>query len=162
VRSRYAFLEDEQRFVVGAVPRDASEAVQIDDRYVLGTRLRLREVRAPEGIVRKLGHKVPSGEGPSSVFHTTIYLDHHEFELLAQLPAARLAKRRWKLPGGCVADEFQGDLVGLVLVEGERPAPRPDGAVEVTDDLRFGGGALAALDTSAAAELVTVARGLLA
>ncbi|MEO6704076.1 MAG: hypothetical protein ABI140_09860 [Jatrophihabitantaceae bacterium] len=40
----------------------------IADRYVIGTRLRLREVRQADGVVkRKLGHKVRLTRGPGEI-----------------------------------------------------------------------------------------------
>jgi CYTH domain-containing protein len=156
--SKYARLEDERRFLVAAVPADATAPRRIEDRYLAGTRLRLRRVSDHHGTVLKLGHKVRREQGrPSAVWHTTCYLDDAEFTVLAALKAHPLAKRRWSLPGGGSADEFLGPLVGLVLVEGDRPFEVPPPAVEVTDDERYSGGALAALDVAGAAALVAEA-----
>ncbi len=161
VPTKYAHLEDEQRFVVDAVPPGATHPVTIEDRYLTGTRLRLRRVVDGTTTTYKLGHKVPvDPQRCSAVLHTTCYLDAAEFELLRGLPGHALRKRRWKL-GNLAADEFDGDLTGLVLVEGPRPvAQAPDGAVEVTEDARFCGGSLAALGAAAARQLVEAARGL--
>jgi CYTH domain-containing protein len=157
---RYAIVEDEQRFVLAAVPGDAVDPRTIEDRYVLGTRLRLRSVRTAGGEQRKLGHKVPFPDRPSAVWHTSLYLDEAEFALLAALPAATLAKRRYTVAPGSV-DEFLGDLEGLVLLEGDRPVDVGARGVEVTDDERFRGGALAGLDPAAARALVAEARRML-
>lgn len=156
---RYARLEDERRFLVATVPDEAASPRRIEDRYVTGTRLRLRRVTDEDRSVRKLGHKVRCEEGrPSAVWHTTLYLDEAEFATLAGLEARTLVKRRWSLPRGASADEFLGTLEGLVLVEGERPFELPPPAIEVTDDERFCGGALAGLDASGAAALVAEAK----
>ncbi len=65
------------------------------DRYVTGTRLRLREVREDDGTVtRKLGHKVRLSEGPAEVACTNFYLNDDEWSLLTALPALVLTKRR--------------------------------------------------------------------
>ena len=153
---KYAHLEDEQRYVVRSLPDGVHAPRLIEDRYLHGTRLRLRRVTDTEGdaTTLKLGHKVridPSA--PSAVWHTTCYLDEAEFELLGALPAATLRKRRWSLGTGC-ADEFLDALVGLVLLEGPRPFDPPVPAVEVTGDVRFSGGALAALEATGAAALL--------
>ncbi len=161
--TKYARLEDEQRFVVATLPAAASAPRRLEDRYLDGTRLRLRRVTDERGTHTKLGHKVrPDGSRPSAVWHTTCYLDDAEAALLATLPAAVLEKRRWSLEGGGCADEFAGPLHGLVLVEGDRPFACPRGGVEVTEDERFCGGALAALTATGAAALLDLARELLA
>lgn len=160
--SRYARIEDEQRFLAHAVPAGASTPRRIEDRYVLGTRLRLRSVTDDVGTTYKLGQKIREDPGhPSAVWHTTLYLDPVEYELLAALPAHVLDKRRWTLPGGGAADELCGALRGLVLLEGPRPWVPAVHSVEVTDDERFCGGALAALDPASAAALVRAANGQL-
>ena len=145
---RYARLEDEQRFLLRGLPAGLEEPRLIVDRYLIGTRLRLREVTAEGRIVRKLGHKVcPDPRRPSRIWHTTCYLDEAELEMLASLPTHVLTKRRWTVRGGGCVDELLGPLEGLILAEGERPLEPPfPHAGEVTDDQRFGGGALAALD----------------
>ena len=56
------------------------------DRYVAGTRLRLREVRGEDGTVtRKLGQKVRLSDGPAEVACTNLYLDDSEWAALAAL-----------------------------------------------------------------------------
>jgi CYTH domain-containing protein len=154
-RTKYARLEDERRFLVATVPDDAIAPRRIEDRYITGTRLRLRRVTDERGTVIKLGHKVRCEEGrPSAVWHTTCYVDEAEYAVLGALEAQLLAKRRWSLPGGGSVDEFLGPLAGLVLVEGDRPFEVPPPAIEVTHEERFCGGALAALDVDGAAALV--------
>ena len=105
----------------GTRPRDGDPRMDIRDRYLIGTRLRLREVTDADGtVVRKLGHKVRLGDGPGEVACTSVYLDDTEWDLLAALPADILEKRRTVIPveGGAVAvDVFGGHLVGLVLAE---------------------------------------------
>lgn len=48
---KYAHVERERRFLVTAVPEGVQESVSILDRYVEGTRLRLREVRHADGTL---------------------------------------------------------------------------------------------------------------
>jgi CYTH domain-containing protein len=158
---KYARLEDEQRFVVGELPGSLAPPRLIEDRYVLGTRLRLRRVSDGDTAVNKLGHKVPvAPDAPSAVWHTTMYLDDAEYALLAGLPSATITKRRWTLHSGASGDEFLGELAGLLLVEGDRPVATPPGGVEVTDDSRFCGGTLATLSGPTAVAFVAMAREL--
>ena len=161
--TKYAHQEDEQRFVLPCLPAGSHAPRMIEDRYVPGTRLRVRTVTdESSGVtVGKLGHKVridPSR--PSAVWHTTMYLDDAELDVLLGLTSRTLAKRRWTVAGGC-ADEFFESLDGLILFEGPRPVVAPGPAVEVTDDERFTGGSLAALDAEGAKALVSDARRLL-
>ena len=156
---KYARVEDEQRFLVSNLPAEASDPRMLTDRYLTGTRLRLRLLVGAGPTVRKLGHKVRlDGAGPSAVWHTTCYLDEAEYDLLAALPAGTVEKRRWSLPGSMCADEFLGALRGLVLIEGPRPTTVQGTAVEVTDDEGFTGGALAGLDDHDGAAFVAAAR----
>lgn len=130
--------------------------LRIEDRYLRGTRLRLRTVHEADlAPVRKLGQKVrPNRDDPSTVEHTTMYLDEHETEAVLSLAADTLAKTRTLHPwhGLAVAvDVFAGPLTGLVLVEvdlgdaGVLPASRPPVTwlAEVTHDERLTGGHLA-------------------
>ena len=125
---RYARREDEQRYVAASVPDGARSPRRVEDRYLDGTRLRLRLVTDEDGtVVRKLGHKVRDDPArPSAVWHTTCYLDDAEYGVLATLPAMTLVKRRRTLTEGC-ADEFDGALEGLVLVEGAAAVSRARG-----------------------------------
>src|SRR4051794_21478599 len=70
---KYAIVERERRWLLDGmppVPDDASR-VRIVDRYLPGTRLRLRATTGVDGTtVRKLGHKVRLGHGAREVAHT--------------------------------------------------------------------------------------------
>jgi CYTH domain-containing protein len=154
---KYARLERERRFLLARAPDRAAgdQLLQLEDRYLDGTRLRLRLVRRDgQEPVYKLGQKVPVDSGhPSTVAHTTLYLDRDEYESLRTLPGRTLTKtrtvREWH--GLTLAvDVFTGKLEGLVLAEvelgelGELPAHLPLPTLdEVTEDERFTGGALA-------------------
>lgn len=81
--------------MVRSVPDGVTRVSAIVDRYVTGTRLRLRELReVDENVVRKLGHKARLSDGPAEVACTSVYLDDAEWRLLDQLPARVLRKRR--------------------------------------------------------------------
>jgi CYTH domain-containing protein len=153
---KYAVVERERRWLLAAVPEIPADARQlaIVDRYLRGTRLRLREVAEPDGTVtRKLGHKVRLGVDAREVAHTSLYLDDAEWETLAHLPADVVTKTRTLVPHGGVTvalDVFHGHLAGLVLAEidsgdgevADLPAEyRPLG--EVTGEDAFTGGELA-------------------
>jgi hypothetical protein len=152
---KYARVERERRFLLAAAPPAATgtAARRITDRYVSGTRLRLRLVEYLESGSSefKLTQKVPAGRpGPARGLITNIYLSRPEYDRFATLPAAVLSKTRVSAPP-VVIDIFGPPLHGLVLAEaefgGEDDAssfrPPPGCVAEVTDDLRFTGGMLA-------------------
>jgi hypothetical protein len=160
-RDKYALVERERRFLLSGPPGEPRPAGEpgaagqrrITDRYLTGTRLRLRHVEgtgwpAPE---YKLTQKVPAlRPGPVRGLITNFYLSRAEYDLLSTLPAAELAKTRLSVPP-YVVDVFDPPRQGLVLAELEldtdtelAACPPPPGSVaEVTDDDRFTGGRLA-------------------
>ena len=164
---KYSHIERERRFLMSSVPTadPVSRQLHIHDRYLRGTRLRLRLVEE-DGCqpVCKLGQKVRlarlAEESGWAVAHTTMYLTEGEFSVLLALPAAELTKTRHVLAVGdatLAVDVFHGNLDGLVLAEmdfGEHgtasPSLPPHSIAEVTDDERFTGGILA---TTSAADL---------
>ena len=160
--TKYARPERERRFVLAAVPGDATDAREIVDRYVIGSRLRVRSVTTAAGTTHKLGHKVrPDPDDPGLVMHTSMYLSPAEFEVLAALPANVLQKTRRSLRHGrpvMSVDEFHDVLAGLITAEVDFPDDTqmrafvpPDLCVaEVSRDERFTGGRLA---TTSRAEL---------
>lgn len=143
----------------------AAERRLIEDRYLRGTRLRLRRVtHLPDGPVEhKLGQKVrPDPTDPGLVLHTTMYLSGSEHDRMGQLPGAELRKVRHVFVLGDRAfgvDVFEGRHSGLVLAEvelagSEEGEPPPFAGPEVTADERFTGGGLAfASDDALAAVL---------
>lgn len=128
---------------------------RITDRYVDGTRLRLRRVDELDGAgppVHKLTQKLP-GEPWGEL--TTMYVSGEEYAVLATLPAAVLTKVRRSVPP-LGYDVFAGPLSGLVLAEVEfvddasaAAFRSPAGLREVTDDPRFEGGVLVRTDPAA-------------
>jgi CYTH domain-containing protein len=158
-RDKYALVERERRFLLRARPDVPALAVRslavrsIVDRYLDGTRLRLRRVTGPAtGQVEwKLTQKVPFGRpGPARGLITNTYLDEAEYGLLATLPAAVVTKTRHRIPP-FVVDVFDPPRHGLVIAEVEFTTDAaaaefaaPGYAVaEVTDDPRLTGGHLA-------------------
>ena len=142
---KYARLETERRFLLDALPDlPVLRTVRITDRYVDGTRLRVRLVEE-DGCepVRKLGQKVRLDDAaPSTNAHTTLYLDEQEHRLLCGLPAAVLLKTRHHLADGWVVDVHASGLL-LAETEGDGEPPFPY-LREVTAEERFTGGALSA------------------
>jgi CYTH domain-containing protein len=150
---KYAHVETERRFLLRAVPDGVASVSDIADRYIDGTRLRLREVTTNGATTRKLGHKVRLGAGPARIAHTSIYLDDAEWAVLGRLPARTLRKRRYQIerdgmvlavdqfPDGSLVAEFDGgDL---------QPADPPawlDVIREVTTDEAFTGAGRARAD----------------
>ncbi|GAA1110769.1 hypothetical protein JBF12_01125 [Streptomyces javensis] len=153
-QGKYARVERERRFLLAGPPAPSSVTVTrvITDRYLVGTRLRLRRAERPDigGCELKLTQKVPA-DRPGAVqgLITNTYLSEAEYDVLASLPAAVLSKTRFSVPPLGV-DVFDGPLEGLVLGEAEFTSdeealafvPPPECVAEVTDDVRFTGGRL--------------------
>jgi CYTH domain-containing protein len=136
---KYARIERERRFLLDGLPDlPGARVLRITDRYLDGTRLRLRRVEEDgRDAVLKLGQKIPTEAG---IAHTTMYLDGDEQGVLLRLPAHELHKTRHLLDGWAVDVHPSG----LVLAETETDAEPPFGYVrEVTDEVEFTGGALA-------------------
>jgi CYTH domain-containing protein len=152
---KYSRVERERRFLLAEPPSASgtTAARQITDRYLTGTRLRLRRVdhMAGQASEFKLTQKVPAGRpGPARGLITNIYLSEDEYDRLAGLQAAVLSKTRVSLMPVAI-DIFGPPLHGLVLAEAEFATdeeaasfrPPPGSIAEVTDDPRFTGGRLA-------------------
>ena len=151
---KYALVERERRFLLAAAPATsrAQEVRRITDRYLTGTRTRLRRVDRPAPLQPefKLTQKVPADRpGPVQGTITNIYLSETEYDVFAVLPSARLTKTRLSIPPLGI-DVFDAPLHGLVLAEAEFTTdedmhtfePPSDVVCEVTDDPRFTGGRL--------------------
>ena len=136
---KYAVVERERRYLVARVPDGVTSTREIVDRYVDGTRLRLREVREADGtIVRKLGHKVRLGEGPDEIACTNFYLDDVEWDVLAGLPGRRLTKKRHLVvrDGWVVAvDEHEDGTLVAEIDDGDDPSDRVPGWLEVVREV---------------------------
>jgi CYTH domain-containing protein len=123
---------------------------EIGDRYLDGTRLRLRRMAGVDGPTQlKLTQKLPDPDGARQGALTTIYLSEAEHAAFARLPAATLSKSRLTIaPYG--VDVFHGELEGLYLAEAEFATVEDAAALvpaafcraEVTADRRFTGGEL--------------------
>lgn len=138
---KYARIERERRFLVSDLPDGIHRVDDVQDAYVIGTHLRLRQITCGDDVVRKLGQKVRLGIGPREIASTSIYLDQAEWDLLYDLPAHHLRKLRHhvrrdgytfaidEFPDGSLVAEFdEGDAVSFGV-----PAWL-DVIAEVTDD----------------------------
>lgn len=151
VSLKYAVVERERRYLLSKMPEEATSRKEIVDRYVIGTRLRLREVREPDGtVVRKLGHKVRLSEGPGEVACTNAYLNEEEWAVLSALPVRTLRKTRHMIPWGqrliAVDEHEDGTLVAEIDDRDEPSDTLPDWLDvirDVTDDENWTGSALA-------------------
>jgi CYTH domain-containing protein len=151
--AKYARIERERRFLLAAPPTTGIVTRrQITDRYLVGTRLRLRRSQNMDnGLCElKFTQKLPSGQpGHVQGLITNTYLSPAEYDLLAVLPASVLSKTRLSVPPLGI-DLFDPPLHGLVLAEAEFSTdeqacsfrPPTESVAEVTDDPRFTGGSL--------------------
>lgn len=139
VRLKYAVVERERRYLLGRLPQGHATIVEIVDRYVTGTRLRLREVHHPDGtVVRKLGHKVRLVDGPSEVACTNFYLDEGEWAVLSALPATMLRKTRHLVDrdGLVVAvDEHEDGSLVAEIDDGDHPSTSVPAWLDVLEDV---------------------------
>jgi CYTH domain-containing protein len=153
VSLKYAVVERERRFLLASLPQGVVRTRDIIDRYVTGTRLRLREVREDDGtVLRKLGHKVRLGESPAEVACTNFYLDDQEWAAVSTLPARVLRKKRHMVhrDGLQIAIDLLED--GTLIAEiddGDRPSDFIPDWLDVVEDVsgdeRWTGASLAAV-----------------
>ena len=156
VSLKYAHVERERRWLLASLPELGGIPTEIADRYLVGTRLRLRQVVRDGSVSWKLGHKVRLDADAGEIACTNFYLDQAEWSALASLPAQVLHKTRWRVAldrDHVAVDVFGGHLSGLVLAEIDRGSGPDRGlpasfdmfdvAGEVTADKAFTGAALA-------------------
>ena len=158
---KYARLELERRWLVDRAARpsiDGAYTTLIEDRYIDGTRMRLRRMSRPDlGETKwKLTKKYECEDASARPIVTT-YLTEAEYALLRALPARELVKLRhhleldglwWSL------DLFEGRLAGLELIEAEVADTTALAALvppvwttkEVTHDPRYQCGSLVQTD----------------
>lgn len=148
---KYAVVERERRYHLASLPDGVVTSKKIVDRYVVGTRLRLREVRGADGhLIRKLSHKVRLSQGPAEVACTNFYLNNQEWAVLIALPARQLRKTRHMIDrdGLMVAvDEHEDGTLIAEIDDRDRPSTLVpdwlDVVEDVSDDESWTGGNLA-------------------
>jgi len=152
---KYARTEFERRWLVDKAARPSLEGAcktLIEDRYIDGTRMRLRRMSRPDlGETKWKLTKKYECEDASARPIVTSYLTGAEYELLCALPARALVKTRHHLE--IDAHWWSLDLFasGLELIESEAAdaealaalVPPPWATKEVTHDPRYQGGSLA-------------------
>ncbi|MDR3498868.1 MAG: hypothetical protein P4L72_06540 [Parvibaculum sp.] len=160
---KYAQIERERRWLCDAVPEAALRSgtrLDIVDLYIPGSALRLRSAEPLDGGVnyRRLSKKVQLAD-PRHRLITTLYLSEGEHARLQALGGLVLKKRRINFERGgrrAAVDIFEPPLKGLILAEIEfdddvamTTYAMPEFArLEVTDDARYSGFALARLAAS--------------
>jgi CYTH domain-containing protein len=156
--AKYTRVEYERRFMVGpqADWRSGAEPYSkvFEDKYIQGTRLRLRVLTDTDTgrRVLKLNKKA---ESPSPYFQTIsrILLSSDEYTLFDGFAGERLKKERFyhhHLGRVFSVDVFEGELEGLILCETEADGMEnlmsaqfpPFATHEVTEDPFFTGGNL--------------------
>ncbi|MEA2174067.1 MAG: hypothetical protein QOD00_1659 [Blastocatellia bacterium] len=159
---KYALVERERRFLLRDLPEGltrASEHVQIWDNYIMGTRLRLRQIRVPATKERrwKLTQKfAPAPPDFSRTVITNIYLSPQEYEVFSVFEGNEIRKNRYPFEQEgrkYGIDVFLGPLWGLILAETSFETDEemdqflmpPFAFAEVTRDEMFTGGKLAYL-----------------
>jgi len=126
VSRKYARIERERRFLIASLPQGVASVSSIVDRYVVGTRLRLRQVTTDDGSVqRKLGQKIRTSDGATEIAHTTMYLDDAEWVLLSTLPSRVLSKTRHHIERDGISlavDELTDGTLIAEIDDGDGPA----------------------------------------
>jgi CYTH domain-containing protein len=154
---KYAHFERERRWTVDRERRPdlaGQKHVLIEDRYIIGTRMRLRRMTdSLTGLqALKLTKKYESPD-PLARPIVTAYLTQDEHHILSALPSWALEKRRYYVVDAgrqFSLDIFIGSLESLVLAEIEWPddqglrelLPPPWAKDEVSNDPRYQGGSL--------------------
>ncbi|MFA6219908.1 MAG: hypothetical protein WC692_09050 [Erythrobacter sp.] len=156
VAPKYAHLERERRWLVDPPSLNVTsleDPIAIHDRYILGTRLRLRSMHCAGQSVWKLTRKYEC-DNPLARPIVTAYLIEEEYRALTTLPALDLRKTRHKASEGghdFSVDSFEGRLEGLWLAEIELEdaellaiLPNPSWSLaDVSHDPRYQGFTLA-------------------
>ena len=148
---KYAVVERERRFLVGSLPEGVTSVHRIEDRYLTGTRLRLRAVWDTDGrVTRKLAHKVRLTQSPAEVACTNFYLDEPEWAVLESLPARTLRKTRYvvRRDGWTIAvDEHEDGTLVAEIDDRDQPSEVVpdwlDVLADVSDDEQWTGAQLA-------------------
>lgn len=152
-RPKYALPEFERRWLVGA--GDARTLMtatpsRIRDRYLDGTRLRLRRVIDSNGQpICKLGKKYGDG-APGAESITNLYLTAAEFDVFDTLAGWVVEKLRYRVQHGSL-DRYRSDADELLVFEREFAdpgaaadyRPPPFAGREITADPTCSGAALA-------------------
>lgn len=116
---KYSLLEIERRWSVDSTllpPLEGMPFLEIEDRYLAGTRMRLRRVTGSQGpsvykLCKKYGPTAPWVEPI-----TNLYLTEREYEVLRDLHAKVVRKRRYRVEGGSL-DIFEDGRAPVFEIE---------------------------------------------
>ncbi len=111
---------------------------QVVDRYIIGTRLRLREVTEDGAITRKLSQKIRLSSGPQEVACTNFYIDEGEWDVLERLPATVLRKTRLLVDRDGIrvaVDVFKDGTIVAEIDDGENPSDLIPDWLSVLEDV---------------------------
>lgn len=98
---KYSLPEIERRWLVDLSLMDFNslpKPVTIVDRYLLGTRLRLRRMEGDGEVIYKFVKKYGRDGWTEPI--TNLYLSRAEYEMLSNLPATEIRKKRYRLREG--------------------------------------------------------------
>ena len=124
---KYAELEIERRWLVDVhalPPLETMVYTHIEDRYILGTRTRLRVMREQNNMVYKLCKKYGKRQSLEEEV-VNIYLDEDEYRVFSLLPADVLVRRRYRFTHDdyCMAITVAEGGDGLESVKGSEGQP---------------------------------------
>lgn len=157
-RPKYSIPEIERRWTVSraALPNlERLTKATISDKYLSGSRLRLRKIRYDSGVQYKIGKKYGDRRGFSESI-TNIYLSQNEYELLCRANGLDVTKIRYRFAGGSI-DIYVGEELPILFsveftdeIEASNYEPPDFAKKEVTNDPEFSGFALASAGARAA------------
>lgn len=116
---KYSLPEIERRWLVDLSLVDLDslpKPVSIVDRYLMGTRLRLRKMDDGGNVIYKFVKKYGREDWVEPI--TNLYLDRAEYEALSQIPAKEIWKRRYRIEQGSL-DVFDGGELAIFEKEFE-------------------------------------------
>ena len=157
-KPKYSQLENERKWLAKEEVLKKVEGTwhyQIVDRYIIGSKIRLRS--ATDSETGKSIYKLTKKYGLGDCFSEPIssfYISKEEYNLFKDLPNKQITKKRHLLKDGTInysIDVFEENHSGLILAEIEAPdieklksIPMPSFAIkEVTEVREYSGGYLA-------------------
>ena len=119
---KYSVAEIERRWIAELAqvgPLDAFSRREIEDKYLTGTRIRLRKVcaTAETAAIFKLGKKYGKGNTFSEQV-VSIYLTEDEFNTMSTMPGTTATKTRYTIAGGAL-DVYHHPRSGFAVFEME-------------------------------------------
>jgi CYTH domain-containing protein len=125
VSQKYSQVERERKYLIASDQFDFSglSSKRINDRYIVDSFLRLRQVVDQNGSVYKLTRKViQTGQFSGKYTITTIYLTEKEYTQLSELQGVQVSKTRYILEEGGVRiaiDRYQQTGQQILIAEVE-------------------------------------------